>query len=65
MGIQERVRAEQELGLDLIQYAGRWVAVQDQKVLDNDEKLRPLVDRLNGQRDTAEIFRVPTGPLSF
>lgn len=62
LSIEERVRAEQSLGVDLIEYAGRWVAVQDHRVVDDDENLGRLVDRLNGQRETAEIFRVRERP---
>lgn len=58
LSTQEHVKAEEDLGVDLIQYAGRWVAVQDHRVVDDDEQLGCLVDRLNGQRSTAEIFRV-------
>lgn len=61
-GIQERVMAEENFGADLIQYAGHWVAVQDCQVLDEDESLGCLVDRLNGQRETAEIFKVQAEP---
>lgn len=58
MSMAEQMRAEEAFGLELIQYAGRWVAVQDHEVVDNDENLGCLVDRLNGQRDTASIFKV-------
>lgn len=64
MGIQEHVRAEEDLGVALIQYAGRWVAVQDHQVVDDDESLGCLVDRLNGLRETAEIFRVQEEPTT-
>lgn len=57
--IDERVRAEEAFGRVLMRYAGRWVAVQDHEVLDDDEELERLVGRLNGQRDTARIFQVP------
>jgi hypothetical protein len=62
--IEQRVRAEEEFGSVLIQYAGRWVAVEDHKVLDDDAELEPLVDRLNGQRDTATIFKVREDPAA-
>jgi hypothetical protein len=62
LSIQEHVEAEETLGVDLIEYAGRWVAVQDHRVVDDDESLGRLVDRLNGQRETAEIFRVRERP---
>ena len=64
LSTQEQVRAEEDLGAELIQYAGRWVAVQDHRVVDDDEQLGCLVDRLNGQRSTAEIFRVQEGPTT-
>jgi hypothetical protein len=54
----EEALAEEQFGLVLVQYAGRWVAVQDHTVLDNDENLGCLLDRLNGERGTAEIFQV-------
>jgi len=60
--IKAQVKAEEALGIDLIQYAGHWVAVQDHRVVDDDETLGCLVDRLNGQRSTAEIFRVQEEP---
>ena len=60
---KQYAQAEEAFGLDLIQYAGRWVAVQDHKVVAADVHLGCLVDRLNGQRDTAEIFQVPREPL--
>lgn len=62
LSTHESVMAEEALGVDLIQYAGRWVAVQDHRVVDDDEILGRLVDRLNGQRETAEIFRVRERP---
>jgi hypothetical protein len=52
------VPAEEEFGLVLVQYAGQWVAVQDRQVLDHDRDLGSLFARLNGERETAEIFRV-------
>jgi hypothetical protein len=64
MSVAENVRAEEAFGLDLIQYAGKWVAVQDRKVVDHDESLGCLVDRLNGQRDTAAIFKVREDPAA-
>lgn len=62
VSVQDQVKAEEGLGVDLIEYAGRWVAVQDHRVVDHDESLGPLVDRLNGQRETAEIFKVRDKP---
>ena len=62
LSIEERVKAEERLGVDLIEYAGRWVAVQDQRVVDDDENLGRLIDRLNGQRETAAIFKVRERP---
>jgi hypothetical protein len=62
VSVQDQVKAEEGLGVDLIEYAGHWVAVQDHQVVDHDESLRPLVDRLNGQRETVEIFKVRDKP---
>jgi hypothetical protein len=65
MSTTEQVQAERAFGIELVQYAGQWVAVQDRTVLDNDKALGALLDRLNGQRETAEIFKVredPTAP---
>ena len=56
---EQRVQAEEDFGLQLMQYAGQWVAVLDHNIVATDEHLGPLVDRLNGQRDSAEIFQVP------
>lgn len=64
LSIEEQVRAEEKLGLDLVQYAGRWVAVEDHRVIADAERLGPLIERLNGQRDTARIFQVPEGSTS-
>lgn len=63
MSVEDQIKAEETLGFDLVQYAGRWVAVQDHKVVAHDETLGTLVAGLNGQRDTAQIFRVPEGPI--
>lgn len=60
--IEERVEAEERLGVNLIEYAGRWVAVQNHQVVDDDANLGRLVDRLNGQRETAAVFRVRERP---
>lgn len=62
MSIQGQIRAEEQLGSELGQYAGKWVAVHDHKVIAAKDKLGPLVDGLNGHRETAEIFQVPRGP---
>ncbi len=64
LSIQDHVRAEEQLGLDLIQYAGRWVAVEDHKVVADNENLEHLVAGLNGQGDTAKIFRVREDPAA-
>jgi hypothetical protein len=64
MSTSEQVQAERAFGIELVQYAGRWVAVQDRIVLDNDETLGALLDRLNGQRETAEIFKVREDPAA-
>jgi hypothetical protein len=60
----DEAHAEEQFGLELVQYAGRWVAVQDHTVLDNDENLECLLDRLNGERETAEIFQVRDRPTT-
>lgn len=64
MSNAEQVRAERAFGTELVQYAGKWVAVQDRTVLENDETLGGLLDRLNGQRGTAEIFKVREDPAA-
>lgn len=63
MSVEDQIRAEKTLGFELVQYAGTWVAVENHKVVASEETLGTLVDGLNGQRDTAEIFRVPEGPI--
>lgn len=63
MSVEDQIQAEETLGFELVQYAGRWVAVVDHKVVASEETLGTLVDGLNGQRDTAEIFQVPCGPV--
>lgn len=62
MDIVDPIRSEEAFGVQLVQYAGDWVAVQDHSVLDNDKSLVALVGRLNGTRDTAEIFKVREDP---
>jgi len=62
MSTAEQVQAERAFGIELVQYAGKWVAVQNRTVLDNDEFLGALLDRLNGQRQTSEIFKVREDP---
>jgi hypothetical protein len=64
MNTHEHARAEEALGSDLVQYAGLWVAVEDHAVIADDPDLGNLVGRLNGQRDTAEIFKVREDPAS-
>ncbi len=64
MSIVQPVSAEEAFGLTLVDYAGDWVAVQDHKVLEHDKTLGGLVARLNGTRDSAEIFRVREDPSS-
>jgi hypothetical protein len=52
----------------LAKYAGRWVAVENNAVIDNDIDLSGLVGRLNGERASAEIFQVredPTTPCFY
>lgn len=63
MSVEDQIQAEKTLGFELVQYAGKWVAVEDHKVIADEDKLGTLVDRLNGQRDTAEIFQVPRGTI--
>lgn len=64
MNSAEQIRAEEAFSLELVQYAGRWVAVEDRTVIDNDPVLGSLVGRLNGQRDTATIFKIPGDPAA-
>lgn len=64
--VEEHVRAEEEFGLALADYAGLWVMVEDRKVLDSDADLQSLVDRLGAHRDTAVVFKVmPAAPCFF
>jgi Family of unknown function (DUF5678) len=51
-------RADDVLEDALNRHAGDWVAVVDDQVIDNDKKLGDLVERLNGQRTSAEIIKV-------
>ncbi len=64
MSTSEQVQAERAFGIELVQYAGRWVAVRDRTVLADDETLGTLLDQLNGQRETAEIFKVREDPAA-
>lgn len=57
-------RTEDVLEDALNQHEGGWVAVENDRVIDNDEKLDKLVGRLNGQAATAAIFWVEPGPTS-
>jgi hypothetical protein len=62
LDVPSAVEAEQALAEALYGYAGEWVAVKDHVVIDNASDLGTLVGRLNGQRATAEVFRVGENP---
>jgi hypothetical protein len=48
----------------LNKYAGDWVAVEHDAVVEHDRNLGDLVERLNGNRGSAEIFKVEPRPDS-
>ena len=58
MGAASYAQAEERFGAELAEYAGEWVAIEDRSVVAYDPDLGNLVGQLNGQRDTAVIFRV-------
>lgn len=58
LGVQERVRAEEQLAAVLYDHPGEWVAVENHRLIAFSPDLDTLIGRLNGQRATAEVFRV-------
>jgi hypothetical protein len=62
MTVAEQVRAEEFLGQELFQYAGRWVAVVDHAVIQDADTLDELLERIEGQEEQAQVFRVPENP---
>jgi hypothetical protein len=60
--LREGQEADEALEASLSNCAGNWVAVNHREVIDNDGNLGDLVGRLNGQRASAEIFKVETAP---
>jgi hypothetical protein len=61
--LRERVRSERELRDQLVQYAGRWVAVIDYTVVRSAATWDQLLERLNKrEREGARVFRVPEHP---
>jgi hypothetical protein len=66
MDAQSAIKAEMALAKALHDYAGEWVAVENHAVIDNASDLQTLVGRLNGQRETAVVFRVePDSPAAY
>jgi hypothetical protein len=64
MSANGHVPTQEEFGLELMKYAGRWVAVENRTVVADDPDLGNLVEQLNGKRDTATIFKVREDPTS-
>lgn len=56
--IRSVIEAEEALADSLHGFAGKWVAVQNHAVIDDASDLDTLVGRINGQRQTAIVFRV-------
>jgi hypothetical protein len=57
MTVAEQVRAEETLGRSLVQYAGRWVAIRDHRVVCDAETLRALLGAIETQ-DIGDIDRI-------
>lgn len=62
MSVAEYVRAEEAFGLELMKYAGEWVAVADRTVIEHADTLDELLERIEGQEQRVEVFRVPKHP---
>ena len=62
MGLAEHVKAEEEFGVELMEYAGQWVAVADRAVVQAANTLDELLERVDGQEQRVEVFRVPKHP---
>lgn len=49
MTVAELVEAEKKLGDDLMNYAGRWVAVNEQQVVADADTLKALLEQIESQ----------------
>jgi hypothetical protein len=63
MTVADRVRSEEELRAELVEYAGQCVAVIDYRVVHNAATLDELLERLDeGERERARVLRVSDHP---
>jgi|HubBroStandDraft_1064217.scaffolds.fasta_scaffold860785_2 hypothetical protein len=63
MTVAEKVQAEKELHVKLLNYAGRWVAVLDYEVTHDAATWSELLEQLDeGERERAELFHVSEHP---
>jgi uncharacterized protein DUF5678 len=64
----EHIKAEEEFGATLTAYAGQWVGVADRTVVKAADTLNELLQALEGEPQSVEIFRVskhPDAPYFF
>lgn len=57
-----RIQAEEQFGVQLMDYAGQWVAVRGHEVFKYAATLDDLIERLEGHETEVKIFRVPEHP---
>jgi putative hemolysin len=63
MTIAEQISAEEALAATLDQYAGRWVAVCNHVVVNDDETLEGLLEQIAAeQQEDVEVFQVAVDP---
>jgi hypothetical protein len=62
MTVAEQVSAEEALGATLERFAGRWVAVENHLVIDDDETLEGLLEKITECSEDVEVFQVAVDP---
>ncbi len=53
---------QDQLGVQLSEYAGQWVAVADRAVVGSADTLDELLEWVEGQAQRVEVFRAPRHP---
>jgi Family of unknown function (DUF5678) len=64
MSNAEHVQAEERFGVELMAYAGLWVAVADRTVVESATTLDELLERVERHEQRVEVFRVSERPGS-
>lgn len=64
MTVAEIVQAERELGAQLDEFAGKWVAIRDFKVVLHADSLGELLEQVEseGLEEEATVLQVPEHP---